>query len=421
MKKAAGVLWILLLLPAAGLRAHHLLIDTFDSGTPANKVKGNGTVWGDTTDNSIGCVMTFDPAVRRGEEGYSLRLDYDIESDRENVVIPQNYSIAAPAQRRDEFFNGYNSTLEKTDARAFTYFVLWARSKEGPGFTRSFKLELKDPTSASSVIIDGLTDKWQRFAIPMKRFRELKDLSKLQAWTVVFGPDTVTRKTGTVYIDDVYFSMNPDEKIRNPALSASSLRRASPPEIDGRLAEWDLEAFTDFSDPAMHHEAGKISGRKDLKASFSTGWDYQYLYVGVDVRDNEVMNGQSGADIWKDDCVEVYFDPTRDGFLWGSPKDFQLGFAPATSWDGDPAAYAWFQKKVPSAEEVRWKVYRKKDGYQVEAAVAWSFLGLDPRKADKVGFTVAVHDRDSRKEGKLNWSYFGYEGKGAALGTLAFQ
>jgi hypothetical protein len=418
--KAARLLAFLLLLPA-GLRARILVIDTFDGGTPGNKLKGATTIWGDESDKSIGCAMAFDPNVRRGDEGYGLRLDYDIESDRENVVIPPDYSISVPARRRDDFYNGYNSVLAGADATPFKYFILWARSGESSSLTRSFKVEIKDPTSVAGVMVDGLSDKWQKFVIPLGRFKELKDLSKLREWTIVFGPDTVSRKTGTIYIDDVYFATDPDEKIRNPALSAVASRLAAPPVMDGRLGDWDPSRFTDFSDPAVHHEMGKILGEKDLKASFAAGWDYDFLYIAVDVRDNQIVSGQSGADIWKDDCIEIYIDPRRDGFLWNSPRDFQLGFAPAAAADKDAAAYAWFQKKVPSADEIRWRTTSRKEGYQLEAAVSWAFLGLDPRQVEKLGFSVAVHDRDSRKEGKLNWSYFSYEGKGSVLGTLSFQ
>src|SRR5262245_28651519 len=74
-----------LCLGAGSLFAKPLVVDTFDSGMPKNALEGSTNVWGDATDKSVFCAMSFDNRNRMGEEGYGLRLDYDIESAKETV------------------------------------------------------------------------------------------------------------------------------------------------------------------------------------------------------------------------------------------------------------------------------------------------------------------------------------------------
>ena len=77
------------------------------------------------------------------------------------------------------------------------------------------RVELKDPDHAGGVLLDGITDNWQRFEIPLSRFKEVVDWSQLKEFVVVLGPDYVTRTRGAFFLDDVYLAENPNEKLRS--------------------------------------------------------------------------------------------------------------------------------------------------------------------------------------------------------------
>ncbi len=410
---------------AAGLSAAPLVVDTFDDDKPENLLKGPSDTWGDRTDPSIACVMSFDKQTRLGDSGSSLRLDYDIESTRQNVFIPTNVSVPNPAVVKDDVYNGYYSVMGPApkDLRSYQYMVLSVKGDPERGFTRTFRLELKDPNTGSGVSIDGVTDQWQRYSIPLKRFKEIQDWSKVREWTVVFGPSFVTRKTGTIYIDDVYFSMHPSERIRTPKRKLLVGRPDAAPSLDGRLADWPEPLWTDMSAPEDFLESGVISDKNDFGARFAAAWDDQYLYLAVEVRDNEILNTQPSEHIWKEDCLEIYIEPEGGNLLWGNPRHFQLGFSP-TSASGAPARWAWFQKRAPSADEVRSASKKDARGYTVELAVAWSFLETPPAPGKTLSFSLAAHDKDAKgrsPEAKLNWSYHATQGAAVELGTIQLQ
>jgi hypothetical protein len=394
---------------AAPLAAAPLVVDSFDDAEPENDLGGSSSVWGDETDPSVSCVATLDAAAKRGDAGRALRLDYDLVSDRQTVFVPTNYSVSNPAQVRDEVYNGYYSVFNPVDLSAYKSVSFWARGDAKRGFTRSFRFELKDGNSSGGVTVSGLTDKWQKFSFPLAVFKELRDWTAVKEYAVVFGPTYVTRREGAVYIDDVAFEKPEDPKKAAAPARVYQAARATP-EVDGRLDEWPESAFTDLSGLI---ESGAVSRRQDLSAWFAVAWDERRLYIAADVQDDQIANARTGQDLWKDDVVEVYIDPTDDKFLWGDAAHFQLGFAP-TSAGGAPARWAWFQRREPTADEIVSEVKVYRDGYHLEAGIAWSFLGVSRPEPDRgIGFSLAVHDRDDRDaspEAKLNWSFVQTDG-----------
>ena len=130
----------------------------------------------------------------------------------------------------------------------------------------------------------------------------------------------------------------------------------------------------------------------------------------MSVADDELVCSLPPAELYRGDCLEVFLDPQCDGFRWGSPRDFQIGLSPSGA-ENRPQAYAWFQKTVP--EGLRCAARLKPAGrgpasYELEAALPWSFLGLDNIAAGRrvcASFAVHTVDRGGKHEAKLNWSY----------------
>jgi hypothetical protein len=420
--RPGGIVMILLVaaLFAMPAYANILILDTFDEKGEKNALQNLAAAWGDPSDPSAGCKVSFDTENRLTDQGYSLRLDYDVESDRERVHVPTNASIPNPPQIRNDVYNGYFSLLGSMDLTPYRYLHLWVKGDRKRGYTKTFRIELKDHMGTSPVDVQGVTHKWQEIVIALDRFKEIRDWTRIKEFVVVFGPDFVTRKVGTVYLDDIYFSAEADDKIRLPRkeLSAKKLDAVS---VDGKLTEWPQRAFVTLSRAQGNLESGKISSPSDLSAWFAVGWDNEHLYIAVDVQDNESLNRQAPQDLWKDDAVEIYVDPQNDGLTWNDPQDFQLGLSPVSA-DNRPESWAFFQKRKPREEEMKSAIRRYRDGYQMEIALAWSFLGADSRTG--VGFTLAVHDRDTAddsEEAKLNWSFQPVGDTRIQLGKLEFE
>lgn len=168
--------------------------------------------------------------------------------------------------------------------------------------------------------------------------------------------------------------------------------------IDGDLKEWDAEPIK--LSIAENMETGNADDDNDISGRAYFAWDKNYLYVGFDVTDDQVICSMTGADIYKDDLVELYIDPQLNNLIWGNIKDFQIGFTPK----GD--TWAWFQDG-PTGDNIYIESKIGKKGYVIEAAIKWQFLNIVPKKGKSFGISPAFHDKDEGpgQECKLNWCF----------------
>lgn len=174
----------------------------------------------------------------------------------------------------------------------------------------------------------------------------------------------------------------------------------SPPTIDGNLGEWPVEIY-----PVDHVVYGgdDHSGSADLSANARLGWDEDYLYVGVRVKDDHYVQNASGENIFKGDSVEILLDRqvSVDFYLNSlSSDDYQLGLAPGSPLPGDdPEAYLWFPSSLSgSRSDVEIGVTSLEDGYRLEAAIPWDVFDVSPETGDHYGFAVSVSDNDEKDD-----------------------
>jgi len=177
-------------------------------------------------------------------------------------------------------------------------------------------------------------------------------------------------------------------------------------KIDGFLKDWPGSRAIVLSE-AAHKEFGDFDGPEDLGAHIRFAWDAEYLYFVVKVADDDVVVKRAGKNIWRDDLFELYVDPEGDGFFWGSPRDYQLGFRPGQG-DKALAAWSWFQGGEDPLEggKALAKSYADEKGYIIEGAIRWDLLGVKPQPDAEVRLSPAVHEIDRKgAEGKLVWFF----------------
>lgn len=397
-------------LQAVAVAPDILLVDDFNRKSMSNKLGGNIGEWkSDPTDSSQWCKVGFDNHSFTGSSGYSLRISYNVASNK-TTFIQQDENI--PTQElgfHDVAFNGVYMSLKDLDASSYRYLVFYAKGDKNQGFTRKFKLELKDEKRSAAVFIEGVTSHWKQFTVSLDQFSSWIQLDKLRELTIVFDQN-VTLPKGVIYLDDVYFAKNLQPAQKGPKNIYADWTDI-PPTIDGNLEEWKGAAPAKL-DPAKNLESGKIKNEKDLSAEFYFRWDSQYLYFAIHVNDNEVVCLKSGRDLYLNDAVELYIDPGNDGLIWGNEDDYQIGFSPSSP-NGTAQCYSWFQNKVPSESEVRFAGKVVKGGYNIEAAIAWKFLKKEVENSKggeepEIGVSVGVHDldlKDDTRTGKLVWNF----------------
>lgn len=153
-------------------------------------------------------------------------------------------------------------------------------------------------------------------------------------------------------------------------------------------------------------EQGTIEDAKDLAVTSQWVWDEESLAFVIRIHDDELVVHPPAQELYKGDCIELYIDPTDQGFAWGNAKQFQLGVSAPTP-EGHSLVYAWFQKRAPTAKEFAYTSERTADGYTIRGLIRWSFLGVTPTVGTTLGVSLAVHDVDTRKgtATKLNWFF----------------
>jgi len=170
--------------------ANELVIADFDTGDKPNNIGGDFGGWDkDPNDESQGTQMSFDTDDSQGDAaGYSIRLDYDVDSPN-------------PA------YNGFWMKLNGEDATAYNTLNFYVKGDAKAGYTKRFKIELKDMTNKpSAYIVSGVTDQWQKISIPFEKFRRIENWNSLNELVFVFDDINSSPKTGSILIDQITFS-----------------------------------------------------------------------------------------------------------------------------------------------------------------------------------------------------------------------
>ena len=169
--------------------AAELMVADFNNGTKPNNLGGDFGCWiKDPADPMQGCAEAFDAKDRYGSKGYALRLIYSVKSTK-------------PA------FGGLWMRLNDLDASRFGALAFRVRGDAGMGYTKTFKVELKDMADQSSHrYVNDVTDQWQDVVIPLAEFEGMANPRKLKELVIVFEDTTATAKQGVIYLDDIRFT-----------------------------------------------------------------------------------------------------------------------------------------------------------------------------------------------------------------------
>lgn len=179
---------------AADMKAeagNEFLIADFNTGEKPNNIGGDFGAWSkDPTDFSQGCSESFDSVNRRGTTGFSMKLDYSVDS-------------------KNPAYNGFWMFLQNFDASKYDNLALWVKGDGKIGYTTVFKVELKNASKqVGRYYVTNITDGWQDIVVPLKDFKGITDFSNLSELVIVFEDRIASNKKGVIYLDDIRFTKN---------------------------------------------------------------------------------------------------------------------------------------------------------------------------------------------------------------------
>lgn len=168
---------------------NQLVVADFDTGDKPSNLGGDFGAWNkDPEDTTQGCTISFETDDALGDsDGYSLKLDYDVESDN-------------PA------YNGLWMKLDDVNASSYNTLSFYVRGEGLNNYTKRIKLELKDSSGlASPYIVSGITESWQKVQIPFERFRKIQNWSSMGEFVIVFDDMNSDPEQGTIMVDQIAF------------------------------------------------------------------------------------------------------------------------------------------------------------------------------------------------------------------------
>ena len=171
------------------------------------------------------------------------------------------------------------------------------------------------------------------------------------------------------------------------------------PVVDGDLGEWSnrgIECRLDRAEQVTYGK-GAWSDTTDLSGWVRLGYDSQNLFFAGHVVDEVVSQTRSGTELWRGDHVIVFLDFAGSG----KPEDIlQFGLSPGhlESPGGagpavKPEMVVWNPEGV-TVGEVAVAARRTADGYDIEAAVPWTVLGVPSTRYQAFALDVAFSDCD---------------------------
>jgi hypothetical protein len=139
----------------------------------------------------------------------------------------------------------------------------------------------------------------------------------------------------------------------------------------------------------------------DLSGSWWALWDLDYLYLFVDVNDEDLQN--DSGESWQDDSVEIYVDGGNDKATRYGDDDYQYRAA----WNTELPEIQEFHHGARSLPGVEFIVSETDDGYVLEIKFPWTALLIEKDAAlgDLLGFDIHINDDDGGggRDTKITW------------------
>ena len=153
------------------------------------------------------------------------------------------------------------------------------------------------------------------------------------------------------------------------------------------------------------------SSPADCSGTWRALWNWENLYVLVEVQDESLTNDSGGGDNkWNDDSVEIYVDGDNSKDASVGEDDHQY----TCRWNNEeletPSA---IHNGTPSLVGVEYAVVTTDNGYLLEVKLPWmSIMGKSATPDQLIGFDVWINDDDDGGDRDSQVSWYSTDGNG---------
>lgn len=181
------------------------------------------------------------------------------------------------------------------------------------------------------------------------------------------------------------------------------------PDLDGYVDQiWYFSAEHKINTSQV---GSAPSSDEDCSGTWRALWNWENLYVLVEVTDESLIEDNGGGDNkWNDDSVEIYVDGDNSKDTSVGTDDHQYTF-----WWGNevwetPSA---IHNGAPSLVGVDYAVATTEKGYLLEVKLPWmSIMGKAAAPDQLIGFDVWINDDDDGEDRDSQVSWYSTDGNG---------
>ena len=177
-------------------------------------------------------------------------------------------------------------------------------------------------------------------------------------------------------------AQNPDVLIRNPDMAM--------PVLDGVVDEvWSLSTEQSMG---ITVSGSAPDSPADCSGSWWALWNWEHLYVLVDVYDETLVQDSDASQGWLDDRVEIFIDGANNKGTSTDENDYQYNFR----WNhGAVETPVEWYNPPGSLEGVEYAVVTTGSGYLLEVKLPWlTMIGGSPQAGQLIGIEVMIDDDD---------------------------
>ena len=177
-------------------------------------------------------------------------------------------------------------------------------------------------------------------------------------------------------------AQNPDVLIRSPDMAM--------PVLDGVVDEvWSLSTEQSIG---ITVSGSAPDSPADCSGSWWALWNWEHLYVLVDVYDETLVQDSDASQGWLDDRVEIFIDGANNKGTSTDENDYQYNFR----WNhGAVETPVEWYNPPGSLEGVKYAVVTTGSGYLLEVKLPWlTMIGGSPQAGQLIGIEVMIDDDD---------------------------
>jgi hypothetical protein len=181
------------------------------------------------------------------------------------------------------------------------------------------------------------------------------------------------------------------------------------PVLDGNIDEvWFFSAEQKIETSQV---GAAPSSPADCSGTWRALWNWEALYVLVEVTDDSLTNDSGGGgNKWNDDSVEVYVDGDNSKRASPDTNDHQYTFWWNNEVWEEPSA---IHNGAPSLVGVEYAVETTAKGYMLEIKLPWmSIMGKAATPGQLIGFDVWINDDDNGGDRDSQVSWHSTDGNG---------